>query len=245
MRKALRFFLIGSAILVALATVLVAGLYVWVSNPKYERLPLPAEVVSLESPEGKTLLTESTAKVDHESLEAHYQTQEKGSWCGVASAVTVLNSLSVSPPLTQSGFFDDCTSNVRSSLRTTFGGLPIDTLARMMQCHGFVARVVHAEGSSLDEFRRQASENLRMEGNFVVVNYDRAGVGQKSTGHISPLSAYHEASDRFLILDVASYKYPPVWVKASALWAAMNTLDGETKLTRGYVLLAPASKTLP
>jgi hypothetical protein len=113
----------------------------------------------------------------------------------------------------------------------------------MMQCHGLVVRVLHAEASSLEEFRRLAGENLRTEGNFVVVNYDRAGVGQKPTGHISPLSAYHEASDRFLILDVAGYKYPPVWVKASALWTAMNTIDGESKITRGYVLLAPASKT--
>lgn len=243
MRKAIRILFAGLAILILLMGIAVGAAFVWISNPKVERVPLPAELLSLEAPDGKTLLAESSAKVDHESLESHYQQQEKQSWCGVASAVTVLNSFPDASPLTQSSFFDECTSKVRSSLRTTFGGLTLEKFGRMMQCHGLTVRVYYAEASSLEEFRRLAAENLRTKGNFVVVNYDRGGVGQKPTGHISPLSAYHEASDRFLILDVASYKYPPVWVKASALWTALNTVDGESKRTRGYVLLSPAPKT--
>lgn len=243
MRKAMRVLAVGLAMLVALAGIAVGGLYIWVSNPKHERLPLSAELISLEAPEGKTLLAETAAKADHDSLEAHFQAQEKQSWCGVASAVVVLNSFPDAVPLTQAGFFDACTSNVRSSLRTTFGGMSLDTFARMMQCHGVDARVFHAEASTLDEFRRVAAENLRTKGDFVIVNYDRAEVGQKPSGHISPVAAYHEASDRFLVLDVASYKYPSVWVKAPALWKAMNTLDGQSKRTRGYVLVARSTKT--
>ena len=47
------------------------------------------------------------------------------------------------------------------------------------------------------------------------MNYLRKAIGQERGGHISPLAAYDAKSDRFLILDVARYKYPPVWVKAS------------------------------
>ena len=48
-------------------------------------------------------------------------------------------------------------------------------------------------------------------------------------------------SDRFLILDVARYKYPPVWVTASDLFAAMNTTDAaNNNKTRGYVLVTKA-----
>jgi hypothetical protein len=50
-------------------------------------------------------------------------------------------------------------------------------------------------------------------------------MGQETGGHISPLAAYDSKSDRFLILDVARYKYPPVWVSASDLFVAMNTTD--------------------
>ncbi len=60
-------------------------------------------------------------------------------------------------------------------------------------------------------------------------------MGQERGGHISPLAAYHEETDRFLILDVARYKYPPVWVEAATLWEAMNTMDTTAGKTRGFV----------
>ena len=44
-------------------------------------------------------------------------------------------------------------------------------------------------------------------------------------GHISPLAAYDADTDRFLILDVSRFKYPPVWVGTAELFTAMNTTD--------------------
>jgi hypothetical protein len=44
----------------------------------------------------------------------------------------------------------------------------------------------------------------------VIVNYLRKAIGQEKGGHISPLAAYDAETDRFLILDVSRYKYPPV-----------------------------------
>ena len=73
----------------------------------------------------------------------------------------------------------------------------------------------------------------------MIVNYLRKALGQEIGGHISPLGAYDEKSDRFLILDVARYKYPPVWVTASDLFDAMNTPDSDNgDKTRGYVLIS-------
>jgi glutathione-S-conjugate glycine hydrolase len=38
---------------------------------------------------------------------------------------------------------------------------------------------------------------------------------------------------------VSRYKYPPVWVKADELYAAMNTPDSDNQnRTRGFVLVA-------
>ena len=48
----------------------------------------------------------------------------------------------------------------------------------------------------------------------MLVNYLRSAIGQKTGGHISPLAAYNQETDSFLILDVSRYKYPPIWVKA-------------------------------
>ncbi len=73
----------------------------------------------------------------------------------------------------------------------------------------------------------------------MIINYLRMAIGQERGGHISPLAAYDSQTDRFLILDVARYKYPPVWVTASELFEAINTRDADNEdKTRGYVLIA-------
>ena len=77
---------------------------------------------------------------------------------------------------------------------------------------------------------------LSQEDRFVIVNYLRkADLGQEKGGHISPLAAYDTETDRFLILDVSRYKYPPVWFTAPELFAAMNTTDADNQnRTRGF-----------
>ena len=70
----------------------------------------------------------------------------------------------------------------------------------------------------------------------------RKAIGEQIGGHISPLAAYDSKADRFLILDVARYKYPPVWVKAADIFDAMNTPDAQNgDKTRGFVLVTAAS----
>ncbi len=112
----------------------------------------------------------------------------------------------------------------------------LSQLGQMLAAHGLKSETYFASRQNLDDFRRVAVQNLARDQDFILVNYQRAAIDQKQSGHISPIAAYHQASDRFLILDVATYKYPPVWVKAEALWAAMNSLDGEE--TRGYVVVS-------
>jgi hypothetical protein len=73
---------------------------------------------------------------------------------------------------------------------------------------------------------------------FIAVNYRRNHVGQPPGAHFSPLAAYDEASDSFLILDVARYKFPPVWVAAADLFDAMNTLDSDSGKTRGFIVVS-------
>ncbi len=154
----------------------------------------------------------------------------------------VLNALnpavsSAKNPVTQSTFFDAAARQVRSELDVTFGGMSLAQLRDLLKAHGVDATLTYASDTTLDAFRQQAEENLKTPGDFILVNYQRGAMGQKESGHISPLAAYNAASDRFLILDVAAYKYPPVWVSAQTLWAAMNTLDKSAGHTRGFVIV--------
>jgi hypothetical protein len=231
------------AFLVSLVVLLHAPL-----QARAQHMPLPATLVALDSPEGQQLFAEADARVDYWPLSEQFVTQRSGNFCGVASGVMVLNALQVSAPLdgelgapyfTQDDFFNECARRVLSP--TLMPGMTIDQLADLLRCHPATARAVHAADTTLAEFRALAAKNLATPGDFLVVNYDRAGVGQDKMGHISPLGAYDSKADKFLLLDVARYKYPPVWVDAAALFAAMSTDDPVSAKTRGFVVVAPAA----
>jgi hypothetical protein len=118
-------------------------------------------------------------------------------------------------------------------------GMTLDQLGAFTGTYGVKAEVHHASESSVDEFRKLAQENLNSPNHHVIVNYLRKSIGQEKGGHISPLAAYDADTDRFLILDVARYKYPPVWTAAAELFAAMNTTDSDNQnRTRGFVLIS-------
>lgn len=218
-----------------------AGVGIWNAAfraPSTNRLPLPADLISVESSAGKEMLDEKTFTADYESLTSNYESQARAGFCGVASAVVTLNALqSPEPRVTQSTFFDDATSHVRSSLQVTFGGMSLGQLADLLRAHGAEVTTYYASDTGLEAFRTIARDNLKTPGDFLLVNYQRAVLGQKEMGHISPVAAYNAATDRMLILDVADYKYPPVWVSTATLWHAMNTGDSSSGRTRGFIVV--------
>ena len=73
------------------------------------------------------------------------------------------------------------------------------------------------------------------------ISYDRSALGQTGSGHFSPIGAYHAASDQVLILDVARFKYAPHWTPLEVVYRAMRSLDKDTGLPRGLVVLSKDS----
>jgi hypothetical protein len=218
----------------------IVGVAWWrISNPATDVHELPSRLISIHSEQGEDLLRAATAVADYDVLRERFQTQEKATWCGVASSAMVIGAIE-GRDVSQDAFFDARTAEVRSFLRVSFTGMPLDDLGRLLEAHGLVADVHHAQDTDLATFRDRAVENLRRPGDFVLVNYQRAALDQGSTGHISPLAAWEPISDRFLVLDVATYEWPPVWVRAEDLFAAMDTIDSETDRSRGFVLVSPS-----
>lgn len=210
----------------------------------------PAPPISLLSDEGEQLLMQSTARRAYGPLSAQFVTQKNLSYCGVATLVMVLNAMEMpAPPVpelepyrifTQDNVLDAHTAAVLSPQVLLAEGMTLDQFAALAAVHGVFVEVHHADASSVDQFRRLASAVLARRKHHVVVNYRRAEIGQGKGGHISPLAAYDAHSDRFLVLDVARYRYAPVWVSTADLFAAMNTPDasnGDRK--RGFVLVRP------
>ncbi|PZV10722.1 MAG: glutathione gamma-glutamylcysteinyltransferase [Pseudanabaena sp.] len=219
--------------------ILILGLSILGCSAFAQNLELPPNLISINSDIGKELLTSSTARDDYSPLIKHYVTQSNQAYCGVASMVMVINALSNSPVLTQDNFFDNQkTSKVTSANGIRRRGMNLETLGKLLESYDIKVKFYHASNTNLFEFRQLISNNLKQPNNYVVINYLRKAIGQESGGHISPIAAYNKETDRFLILDVSSYKYPPVWVKVEELWQAINTVDSDGGRTRGFVLVS-------
>lgn len=210
--------------------------------------PAPTGLVELPTPQGERLLAGEEALRAYVPLSVHFVTQETQSFCGVASMTIVLNALDVPAPstpayepyrtFTQANVLDARTEPIRPKATILERGMTVDQLGGLLRVHGVEAEVRHASDSSVDAFRAEARAHLGQSGRAVIVNYLRKAIDQERGGHISPLAGYDAATDRFLVLDVARYKYPPVWVGTAALFAAMDTPDSDNdNRTRGYVLV--------
>ncbi len=212
-------------------------------------LPLSENLINFNSSQGETLLVESEARKDYIPLSLQFETQDNLAFCGVASMVMILNALSIPAPtatewvrydrFTQDNFFDNPkTETVISKETVSRQGMTLQELGGLLKSYSLDVEVYHGDEVSLETFRQKIVSNLEQKNDFVLVNYLRSTLGQERGGHISPIAAYHKESDRFLILDVSRYKYPPVWVKAEELWKATNTIDSTSQKTRGFVLIS-------
>jgi hypothetical protein len=222
-----------------------------------ENLALPDKLVDLRSPRGEAFLLEAHALEAYFPISVVFETQKTQAYCGVASTVMVLNALRAPAPaspeyqpysiFTQDNVLDDKTDAIRPRDLLAHRGMTLDQLGGILALHPVTVEVHHAAPGGVDEFRKLAADYLSHENHFVIVNYLRKTLGEERGGHISPLAAYDDKADRFLILDVARYKYPPVWVTTSDLFDAMNTPDSDNAdKTRGYVLIAgQASASAP
>ncbi|BAZ31631.1 phytochelatin synthase [Cylindrospermum sp. NIES-4074] len=230
----------------ALFKAMILGVCLAGGNVLAQTLPLPPNLIAFDSPEGEKLLLESKSRDDYFPLSMQFVTQNNQAYCGVASMVMVLNGLKIPAPeatqykpynvFTQDNFFsNENTKNVLPAEVVARQGMTLNQLGGLLASYDIKVKVYRAGDTSLQEFRKLAAENLKQPGNFVIVNYLRKAIGQETGGHISPLAAYNEQTDRFLILDVSRYKYPPVWVKAADLWKAMATVDSASGKTRGFV----------
>lgn len=214
-----------------------------------QTLPLPENLTDLRSPQGEHFLLEAKSHEAYFPISAAFETQKNQAYCGVASMVMALNAIRAPAPtspeyqpfhtFTQDNLLDDRTEAILPRATLSRQGMTLDQLGGLLGLHPVKIEVHHATENGLDAFRKNAAEYLATRNHFVIVNYLRKSMGKQLGGHISPLAAYDEKTDRLLILDVARYKYPPVWVATSVLYAAMNTTDASNDdKTRGYVLIS-------
>jgi Phytochelatin synthase len=213
-----------------------------------QTLPTSPQLIPFDSSEGEQLLINSQARQDYFRLSNQFVTQINQAYCGVASSVMVLNALGIPAPespqtkpfraFTQENFFNrEEAKKVVTPDLVSKQGMTLAQLGGLLTSHGAKVKIYYGSDINLDRFRSVLRQNLSQRDNFAIVNYLRKTIGQERGGHISPIAAYNQPTDRFLILDVSRYKYPPVWVKAVDLLEAIKTIDTDAGKTRGFVLV--------
>lgn len=117
-------------------------------------------------------------------------------------------------------------------------GFQLRQLDELLRSHGIATRMVVVDDAKTGaDIRTDLMANLSRSGDYVIINYRRETVGQKGGGHISPLGAYDEASDSFLVMDVNPTAAGWVWMPTATLVQGMRTFD--TVENRGYILIQP------
>ncbi|MFN7899878.1 MAG: phytochelatin synthase family protein [Synechococcaceae cyanobacterium] len=207
---------------------------------------MPASLVPLRADQGQVLLFRSRQRADFGPLIQEFLTQATLSYCGVASSVMVLNSLAVPAPAargygpyrfwTQDNLFEGGSGGPQADA-VRKRGMTLAQLRELLAGRGVAAEAIEASQLSLPELRQLLRRSLADPEDRLLVNYDRQGVGQAGGGHISPLAALDEASDKVLILDVARYRYPAAWVPVGQLLQAMQSTDRDSGRSRGLVLI--------
>ena len=170
-------------------------------------------------------------------------------YCAVSTTAAILNSFKGRVPLpmakvykpyhyaTQKDLLNACTNERVVTVNSTFngilsppGGLVLDQMKALLECHLDKAdrvHVYHADPAKVT-FQKMKSDMLAAlvdPNKRVLINFDRAAVGQAGGGHFSPIGAYSHARDAFLVMDVSKYKYPESWIPAELLYDSLSTFD--------------------
>uniref|UniRef100_A0A7S3VGT7 glutathione gamma-glutamylcysteinyltransferase n=1 Tax=Chaetoceros debilis TaxID=122233 RepID=A0A7S3VGT7_9STRA len=141
---------------------------------------------------------------------------------------------------TQEDIFDECT---KKNVISTVGGVPgtdgiltppygmtMGQVSSLLDCHlnsgwKISTQYVDETHMTVGKMRFDLKSALADLNSRVVVNFLRSSVGQVGGGHWSPVGSYSDKEDAFLVLDVAKFKYPPVWIPSDRLFDAMSTTD--------------------
>lgn len=202
--------------------------------------------IEWDSEEGFQRLQKCAANKNLWKLLRFYESQIRGTYCGIASSVMVLNALGVKAPpskylgpkclFTQEEFFTAEISQLISLSEVEKRGLDLEEIASILR--SFPLNVVEYKAKDFEgqDLRQILISALKNPNQCVLALYQRKELNQIGGGHWSPVAAYEEKSDSFLILDVARFKYPPIWVEAEAFLKSIQT-SNIFDHSRGFIVV--------
>ena len=210
-------------------------------------LPVPPNLIALTQPAGQKRLMAAVHNQSYWPLSQYFETQRNEAYCSVATSVMALNALGIRRPestqypdfpfFSQEDFFRSVDPQVANAARVSKEGMTLDQLSTALSAFPVEVRKFHAGDLTLGQFRDLIRDTTGHSDRFALLNFRRVEIGEAGGGHWSPLAAYDAASDSALLLDVARYKYPAVWVPVTQLYAGAQAVDNVSGLSRGIVIV--------
>lgn len=208
----------------------------------------PTSIITWDSPEGLERIQRSIAKENLWKLLRFYETQNHYAYCGIASVVMAFNSLSIEAPpsqllkgkpfFLQQEFFTENVKAVLNKEEVEKYGMSLNDMAGVLPVFPVIFSKYEAVNLTHEDMKKTIIEALKNPKQRVLSLYLREILGLGSGGHWSPIAAYDEASDTFLVLDVARFKYPPMWIPTTDFFKSMQTTNKSGK-SRGFIILEP------
>jgi hypothetical protein len=211
------------------------------------RLQIPQSLVALTQPAGQKRLMGTNDKQSYWPLSAHFETQKNQAYCSVATSVMALNALDIQRPkntlypdfpyFTQEDFFRSIDPQLANPEKVAQEGMTLDQLSAVLGHFPITVLKYHASDLTLEQFRELIRTTASHSDRFALLNFKRTLIGEVGGGHWSPLAAFDAATDSALLLDVARYKYPAVWVPVTQLYEAALAVDDDSGLARGLIVI--------
>ena len=212
-----------------------------------------AKTTPLNSKEGLELLKESLNS-NFAALSNYYETQKNLTYCGVASAVIVLNSIVKSEaPLapkyypykyfTQNNIFTQSVLKIATPTQVNAQGLILKELSNVFKTYGLHVETYYVSSMNKENTIKILKSKINDPNSRVIMNYIREVEKQNNVGHFSPLAIYNVKKNKILVLDVARFRnYNMHWLDAEDVYNGMNTIDSGSKKSRGFIVVTKSDK---
>lgn len=211
-------------------------------------LEIPSHLFTLSHPVGQQRLLQSSYNQAYWPLATYFETQRNQAYCSVATSVMALNALGIKRPstalypdypfFTQQDFFASVDARTADPEVVSREGMTLAQLGSVLTSHAVSVDSISADTLDAAQLRNLLKKHLREQDRFVLFNFNRSFIGEVGGGHWSPLAAYHEGSDSVLLMDVARYKYPPVWVPLADLLRGAQDHDSVSGKARGLLVVS-------
>ena len=151
----------------------------------------------------------------------HFRPQKNNTYCGLASTAIVLSALN-DKTIEEEDIIKIASISSLNQENISNSGVSLsyleDILNSIDEFKTEGVKGIHADQIHSAEILRHNLVRYLDRGSFIFMNYlldfDLGGIGE---GHHSPLTAYNQTADMFLILDVWKFS-EPFWIKTDLLY---------------------------